>query len=232
MQAKDVMTSPVISVLEETAVHDIVRLLLKHRISAVPVVDQSEHVVGIVSEGDLLSPPGALPDGTYTKQAWWLAAMMLGGSLDFDKLHGRTAGEVMTRRVFAVDEATQLAEIAQLLEKRHIKRVPVLNAGRLVGIVSRANLLHGLSNDIIESHEPGAAEDRAIRAHVVDAIRQQPSLESYVINATVRAGAVKLWGVVDNDDARQVAQRTAENVAGVASVQNNLGPGPVSGLPL
>ena len=232
MRATDVMTTPVISVMEDAPVHDIVRALLKHRISAVPVVDESRHVVGIVSEGDLLSAPGALPEGGYGKQAWWLAAMMLGGSLDFDKLHGRTASEIMTRRVFTVDEDARLAEIARILEQKHIKRVPVLKDGRLVGIVSRANLLHGLSNDIIEEHEPGAAQDREIRAHVVDALRHQSELDSHIINVTVKGGIVKLWGVVDNEAARDTAQRAAEGVAGAESVENNLGPGPVSGLPI
>ena len=229
MQAKDVMTSKVISVTADTPVHDLVRLLLRHRISALPVVDDSRQVVGIVSEGDLLS---AAPEGIYGKPAWWLAGLMVGANLDYEQIYERTASEVMTREVTTVEEDTPLAAIAKTLEREHIKRVPVLKDGKLVGIVSRANLLHGLANDIIERHEPGWAADRTIRAHVVDALRHESALDAHVINVTVREGVVTLWGVVDGEAARAAAQRLAMAVADVKSVENHLGPGPVSGLPM
>lgn len=228
MQAKDVMTSKVITVAADTVVHDIVRALLKHRISAVPVVDESQQVVGMVSEGDLLGAP----EGIDGARVWWLAALMYGGSLSFDELHGRTAREVMTRSVFSVEEDTSLAEIAKLLERKHIKRVPVLRGGALVGIVSRANLLHGLANEIIERHEPGATEDRAVRTRVVNALRHEALLDAKVINVTVKDGSIQLWGVIDNEAQHAAAQRAANNAAGERSVESNLGPGPVSGLPI
>ncbi len=232
MQARDVMTTDVISVFADTPVHDIVKALLKHRVSAVPVVNRNQHVVGMVSEGDLLFDPEGPPAGGPAKQAWWLAALMLGGSFDYDQLHGRTAGEIMTRRVFTVDEEASLPEIARLLERRHIKRVPVLKDKQLVGIVSRANLLHGFANDIIERHEPGAASDRAIRADVIDALRRQTMLSSRVINVTVKDGVVELWGTVDNGEQKEAAERAATDVTSVKSVNNNLTPSPVTGLPV
>jgi hypothetical protein len=182
----------------------------------------------MVSEGDLLS----LTEGVEGKSAWWLAAMMLGGSLDFDTVHGRTANEIMTRHVIVVAEDTPLADIAKALERHHIKRVPVVRDGKLVGIVSRANLLHGLAHDIIEQHEPGAAKDREIRNHVVDALRHEALLDAHVINVTVKEGAVQLWGVVDSEAARTAAEQAARGVAGVSELDSHLGPGPVSGLPL
>ena len=228
MQAKDVMTTPVISVTEQTRVHDVVRLLLEHRISALPVIDAQQRVVGMVSEGDLLRAP----DQVRGKQVWWLSALMLGGTLDYERIHASTAGDVMNRPVVAVAEDAPLHEIARLLERRHIKRVPVLRDGRLVGIVSRANLLHGLASDIIEQHEPGAGADRSIRAHVVDALRHESLLASRLINVTVSDGAVTLWGMVENDAQRDAAKRTAQTVAGVTSVENNLGLEPASGIPI
>jgi CBS domain-containing protein len=152
MQAKDIMTVNVISVSEDSHVHEVVRLLLKYRISAVPVVDGARKVVGIVSEGDLLRPEGAR--GARTQRPWWLEAVFAGQTVAYEKAHGRTAGAVMTRNVFTVDEDTPLNEIAELLERHHIKRVPVLSGGRLAGIVSRANLLHGLANTIVEHQSP------------------------------------------------------------------------------
>lgn len=228
MQARDVMTSNVVSVTSDTRVHDIVQLLMKHRISAVPVVDSEQHVVGIVSEGDLL----AAPEDIYGKQAWWLVGLMLGGALDYDALHASTAGEVMTRRVISVEEGAALSDVAKILERKHIKRVPVVRDGKLVGIVSRANLLHGLANDIIEQHEPGMAEDRALRAQVVNGLMHEPSLEPYLVNVTVKDGAVRVWGVVSDEKARMNAERIAQQIPGVQSVENNLGPGPVSGMPV
>jgi CBS domain-containing protein len=222
------MTTTVIAVPEETRVHDLVRLLLEHRISAVPVIDEHRRVVGMVSEGDLL----AAPEAVRGKQAWWLSALMLGGTLDYDRIHSSTAGDVMSQPVIAVEEDTSLTEIASLLERKHIKRVPVLRDGALVGIVSRANLLHGLSSEIIERHEPGAARDRAIRSRVVDALHHDPLLASLLINVTVNEGAVVLWGVVENDAQSDAAGAAARAAEGVTSVENNLGPGPVSGLPL
>ena len=104
MQAKDVMTVNVISVTEDAPVHEIVRLLLNYRISAVPVVDSARKVVGIVSEGDLLRPEGA--SGARTRRPWWLEALSAGQTVAFDKAHGRTAGAIMTRNVVTVDEDT------------------------------------------------------------------------------------------------------------------------------
>jgi CBS domain-containing protein len=228
MQAKDVMTTPVISVSEQTRVHDVVRLLLEHRISAVPVVDADQRVLGMVSEGDLLRAPGQ----ARGRQVWWLTVLMLGGTLDYERIHGSTAGDVMNHPIVAVAEDTPLNEIARLLERRQIKRVPVLRDGRLVGIVSRANLLHGLAGDIIEQHEPGAAANRSVRDLVVDALRHEPLLASRLINVTVNDGTVALWGVVENGAQRDAAERAARGVTGVRSVENNLCHEAVSGLPV
>ena len=227
MQAKDVMTTPVISVWEETRVHEVVRLLLEHRISAVPVVDEDQRVVGIVSEGDLL----LAPDASRGRQAWWLTALMSGGTLDYERIHASTAGDVMSRPVVCVEEHTPLRDIARTLERRHIKRAPVVRDGALVGIVSRANLLHGLADEIIEDHEPGAAANRALRVRVVNALRKEPLLASRLVNVTVNDGVVSLWGEVENDAQRDVAARVAQAVDGARSVENHLGLEPVSGLP-
>ena len=230
MQAKDIMTVNVISVSEDTPVHEVVGLLLKHRISAVPVVDGERKVVGIVSEGDLLRPEGASRSGT--KRPWWLEAVFAGQTVAYEKAHGRTAGAVMTRNVFTVDEDTPLNEIAELLERHHIKRVPVVSEGRLAGIVSRANLLHGLANIIIDHHEPGAAKDRQLRHELMKILLDEHKLDTVFVNVTVSDSNVRLWGVVENADEAAAAEGAAKNLPGVKSVENNLGPGPMSGVPV
>jgi CBS domain-containing protein len=216
------MTTSVVSVSTDTPVHEIVSTLLKHGISAVPVLDAGQHVVGIVSEGDLLLDSDAPTLEGPGEQAWWLATLVLGGSIDYDKLRARTAGEIMTSRVISVGEDAGLADIARLLERNSIKRVPVLNDNKLVGIVSRANLLHGLASSIAERHEPGIAHDRGIRVRVVDALRNQVLLNSQLINVTVTDGVVELWGAVDNDEQRKCAEQTADGVDGVSSVRSSL----------
>jgi CBS domain-containing protein len=227
MQAKDIMTVNVISVAEDTPVHEIVRLLLRHRISAVPVVDGARNVVGIVSEGDLLRP-----EGTGTRRPRWLEAVSAGRPVAYEQGRDSTAATVMTRNVIAVEEDARLNDIAELLERQHIKRVPVLRDGKLAGIVSRANLLHGLADAIVDRHEPGAAKDRQIRHELMRILLEEHKLDTVCINVTVNDGNVRLWGVVDNADEAATAEGAAKALPGVRSVQNNLGPGPMSGVPV
>ena len=230
MQAKDVMTANVISVSQQTPIHEVVDLLLKYRISAVPVVDSVGNVVGIISEGDLLRPEGE--SRSAARRPWWLEAISAGRTVAYETAHGRTAGAVMTRNVLTVDEDTPLNEIARLLERHHIKRVPVLKHGRLAGIVSRANLLHGLANTIIEHHEPGAAEDRQLRSELINTLLADSRLETALVNVTVRDGNIRLWGTVENIDDAAEAENAVKSAPGVRSVENNLHPGPMSGVPV
>src|SRR5690606_8514615 len=140
MQASDVMSTPVISVTEDTSVAEVARLLLRHGISAMPVLGANGRLLGIVSEGDLVR---RVESGTEREASWWLR--LFGDSeervRDYAKTHGRRVTDVMTREVTTVNEDASLPEIAALLERRRIKRVPVMRGGEVVGIVSRANLL-------------------------------------------------------------------------------------------
>ena len=230
MQAKDIMTVNVISVSEDTPVHEVVGLLLKHRISAVPVVDERAEGCGYRQRGGPAAPRGHEPRRNA-------ASVVAGGDLrrpavTYEKAQGRTAGAVMTRNVITVDENTPLNEIAALLERHHIKRVPVLSDGRLAGIVSRANLLHGLANIIVDHHEPGAAKDRQLRHELMKILLDEHKLDTVFVNVTVSDGNVRLWGVVENAEEAAVAETAAKTLPGVKSVENNLGPGPMSGVPV
>lgn len=230
MQAKDIMTVNVISVSKDTPIHDVVGLLLKHRISAVPVVDEMGVVVGIVSEGDLLRDEATgrrRPD-----HPWWLVAVVSSGAVTYEKARYGTAAGVMSRDVVTVQEDTPLPEIAELLERRQIKRVPVVANGNLVGIVSRANLLHGLANMIVDHHDPGAEKDRRLRNKLLKVLMNRPDFESVLINVTVRDGEVRLWGVMESDEEVAAAEKLVESVPGVTSVENNLNLGPLTGVPV
>ena len=158
LTAADVMTREVVSVGPDTPVRAIAELLYTRRISGVPVLEEGR-LIGVVSEGDLIGHAAAIGE---QRRSWWLGALMNDSvsARDYAKTHGRTARDVMTSAVITIDEAATLAEIARTLERHRIKRVPVLREGKLVGIVSRGNLLQGLATLEVE-----AASDRGRPRH-------------------------------------------------------------------
>jgi CBS domain-containing protein len=216
------MTTNVVTVQPDTGVPEIARLLLKHRISAVPVVDADRRVLGIVSEGDLMR---RAETDTESRHSWWLEAIFTtqDRAEEYIKTHGRKAGDLMTRDVVGVTEDTPLYEIAGLLEKHHIKRVPVTRDGRLIGIVSRANLLHGLAAKGAESTGPSSSDDQTIREKLLHALSKEVGLDMALINVVVNGGVVQLWGLVGSGTEKKAAQVSAENTPGVKAVENHLG---------
>ncbi len=147
LNAADVMTTPVIYVMSETPVKEIAGILLRHGISAVPVVEDSGRVVGIVSEGDLVLH--AAPRGRE-RRPWWLdiiekSSERSEGLQNYLDRHGLRAKDVMSEAVITVAHDTPITAVADVLQRNKIKRVPVMRAGQMVGIVSRANLLAALA---------------------------------------------------------------------------------------
>lgn len=221
MRAVDVMTPNVITVTLDTEVREIAGLLLEHNISALPVVDASGNVLGIVSEGDLMR---RVENGTGRRKSWWLRSIFAGANdaSEYIKRHARKAGEIMTPNPVTITEDEPLHRVARMLEKQHIKRVPVVRDGKLVGIVSRANLLQGLAaGSTVESET--VADDRAIRDAIIKEIRNNTGVWVERINVIVSQGVVQLWGLVDSQQQKIAAQVAAENTPGVKSVENNLG---------
>lgn len=223
MKARDVMTKDVVSVTPDATVQEIARLLLGRRISAVPVIDDEQVLMGIVSEGDLINRAEA---GTEQNPgSWWLNAFVSDDTLAarFTKCHGRTASDVMTRNPATVTEDTALSDIARLLETRHIKRVPVVSNAYVVGIVSRANLLHGLAT--MASAQAGSAneDDNVLRDQVVEAMGKQKWSRTYSLNVTVDDGVVHLWGVVGSTKVRDAISVLIGEVSGVKAIENHLG---------
>ena len=219
MQAKDVMSTTVVTVRAQASVRDVARLLLERRISAVPVVDAKGRVQGIVSEGDLI---GRAESETESRRSWWLdlLADRDGMALDYVKSHGRTAGDVMTREVITVGERTPLAKIAMLLERHRIKRVPVLRAGKVVGIVSRANLLHGLVAQKTAGGEV-AASDREIRSRILKEL-DKAGVDKLYVDVIAANGVVELWGFVETDVQKRALRVAVMNMKGVKRVVDNM----------
>ena len=221
MQAKDVMTAPAITVGPDTSVEEVARVLLDKRVSAVPVVEAAGALVGIVSEGDLMR---RAESGTEGRRSWWLS--LVGQEPDararaYVKTHGRHAKDIMSPRVAMVTTATPLQDIAAILEKRHIKRVPVVDeAGRVVGIVSRANLLHGLT--VSMARKAPAPGDDALRTALLAAIGDSV-VDAHLVTTVVRDGVASLWGMVQTEDEKNAVRVAVENTPGLAAVDNQVG---------
>ena len=218
MLAIDIMTPGVIIAAPDTPIAEVIRLMLSHHVSAIPIVER-DTLVGIVSEGDLIRRAEL---GTESGPSYWhvLTRSTAHLAAEYVHTHGRTAKAVMTAPVIAVADSAPLAEIADLLDKHHIKRVPVLREGKLLGIVSRADLLRALAARIAL---PGAVDDRRIREAVLAELSAQPwggrPTEGNVI---VQDGVVHLWGYVDSASARQARVVVAESAAGVRRVEDHM----------
>jgi CBS domain-containing protein len=219
MQAADIMTPDVICAGPETPLAELVHLMLDNRISAVPIVANGQ-LVGIVSEGDLLR---RAETGTEPRPERWLELMTSSNRLaaDYTRTHGIRASEVMTRDVVTVIDTTSMADIAQLLAAKRIKRVPVMRGDKLVGIVSRRNLLYALASRL--SGPPGAADGQAIRDAFYGELRKRRWADSPgSINAVVADGVVHLWGVAPDDERRQAMVVVAETIPGVRGVEDHM----------
>jgi len=222
MLASDIMTTNVITVGPQAAVTEIARTLISRNISAVPVVDENQSVVGIVSEGDLLRRP---ENNTDNRRSWWLNifASEEDEARSYAKSHGQTAADVMTDGIISVGEDTPVGQIAGILEKKHIKRVPVLRDGKLVGIVSRANLLHGLASAKSSATPTPSTDDRSIRQTLIASLEGEGWVSHGALNVVVTDGVVELWGWVESDQERKSLIIAAKNVEGVKTVEDHLG---------
>jgi CBS domain-containing protein len=225
MRAMDVMTTEVITVDENASVPSVAKLMANHSISAVPVVDKSNRVIGMVSEGDLLHRAEI---GTEHRRSWWLEMVSSTNKLagDYVKSHSGKVKDVMTRDVISVVDTTPVADIAVLLETNRIKRVPVLRDGKLVGIVSRANLVRALAMTITDPGSGAEADDRAIRDKLLAELKAQKWAEVSPANVTVKDGVVHLWSSYLSERERQALIVAAEYTPGVRGVEDHMRPVP------
>jgi CBS domain-containing protein len=220
MKAKDVMTSPVVSIDPDSTVTETVRIMLTRRISGLPVADKKGRLVGIVTEGDFLR---RAETGTQRQRPRWLEFIVGPGRLasEYARSHGRKVGEIMTPDPVTVTEDTPLEEVVRLMEKRQIKRVPVVRGDSMVGIISRANLLHALASTVRDV-KPATQSDEAIRTQLMAELEKQTWAPIALINPVVREGVVELWGTITDDRERQALVVAAENVPGVKGVRDHL----------
>lgn len=219
MQARDVMMSPVITAKPYFTIQHVAKLLLEHGISAVPVINDDAQLVGIISEGDLMH---RAETGTESRPSWWLAWVASNKALaeTFTKERSRKVVDVMTKQVITVAPNAPLNEVAELLEKRRIKRVPVVENGKLVGILSRASLIQALASSPVDFRiQPS---DSAIRTSILGLLKKQPWVYSNLINVTAHDGVVDLWGTASSDEVKKAIRVAAESVHGVRAVNDHI----------
>lgn len=223
MNAAEVMTTSVITISPNASIQEVAQSLLANRISALPVVDDDGKLLGIVSEGDLLHRAEA---GTEVRGSWWLHAFRSNESLatEFVKSNSRKVADVMTQNVITVEPETTLKDIASLLEKKHIKRVPVVSNGKVVGIVSRANLLQAVAcgGGGEENEVDRRAENIGLRQKVLNELKDKPWTIAASINIIAHEGVVDLWGIVGTEKEKQAIRVAAENTSGVKEVNDHL----------
>ena len=230
MRAMDVMTTNVITVEPDTSVQQLATLLSERGISGVPVVDRDNRLLGVVTEGDLLH---RAETGTerriQRRRSRWLDTIGADqeAARDYVKAHGRIVREIMTREVISVSDTTELADIATLLETKRIKRVPVLRDGRLVGIVSRANLVRALAMTKSEAAVVADSDDRTIRQRLITELTGQEWVHMWAADIIVRDRVVHLWFSDDrSEEERQAVRVAAENIPGVSQVEEHIVPAP------
>jgi CBS domain-containing protein len=218
MQTKDVMTQSVVSVGPDDTILRAIRLMLQHKISGLPVVDASGQLVGIVTEGDFLR---RTETGTEHRSPRWIEFLMGPGPLavEYAHSHGRKVREVMTTEVRSVTEDASLADIVDVMEKYHVKRVPVMRDKYIIGIISRSNVMRAVARKGRQTVEVGAsADDAKIRRELAELLDKQRWAPTGTINVRVSDGTVTFTGAIYDDRERDALRVAAENIVGVKDV--------------
>jgi CBS domain-containing protein len=218
MQVRDVMTRNVIAAKADDSILSAARLMLQNRISGLPVLDASGALVGVVTEGDFLRR-GEL--GTTKRRPKWVEFLLGPGKLAEEYVHqsGRKVSEVMTRDPRTVGEDDTLESVVTQMERHRIKRLPVLRDGRVVGIISRANLLHALAS-LARETPASSGGDAAIRDRILEALAKQHW--ALAVNVVVKNGIAEIWGTIMDERERQACIVAVENVPGVKQVHDHL----------
>ena len=219
MNASDVMTRNVVSISTDATVLQAARMMLEHHISGLPVVS-NDKLVGIVSEGDFLRRQETQ---TQRRRSRWLEFLMGPGRMaeEYTRTHGSKVSEVMTTALQTVEENTSLEDIVKLMERHRIKRVPVLRAGKMVGIITRANLMHAMVG-LARGAKPIKASDAAIREQLMKVMQEQTWAPTAMVDVQVHDGVVELWGTIVDERQRDALKVAAENIPGVGAVKDHM----------
>lgn len=220
MKIQDVMTIDPAVVNAGTSVFEAMRLMLERRVSGLPVTDAHGKLVGIVSEGDFLRR-GEL--GTEKHRPRWIELLISPGKLadEYTGAHALSVGEIMTTDLHTVTPDMALTDAVQMMEKRHIKRLPVIKDDRLVGIISRADLMRAFLTQVPHAAVP-ATSDTRLRERITAEIDRQAWGPSALVHVSVDGGVATMNGVLVDERVRDALRVLAENIVGVGQVRDRL----------
>ena len=223
MKAHEIMTRDVMTVRSDTSVRDIAALMVEKHISGVPVLTDDGKLIGMVSQSDLLHRAEV---GTDRKHKWWFRILANSSALarEYSKAHGLRARDIMSRYVVSVRDDAELRDVADILDKRRIKRVPVVRGDRLVGLITRGDLVRALSQ-VQVSTAVKAISNADLHKMLYDRIRSQSWINDNYISLTVNDGIVELAGFVERDDQRNALRVLVEETDGVNRVDDKISVG-------
>ena len=220
MQARDVMTERVIAVTLDTPVTDVARLLLEKGISGVPVEDAEGHLVGMISEADLMHRVELGPQKLPQKpERWWITMSEAELAEAYKKTRGLTAREVMHEGIHSVPPDADLVDVVEAMERHAVKRMLVLEDGKLRGIVTRSNLLRGFLAGRAAAET--SQSDWAVRKKIMEELRDQAWTTVASNNVMVTKGVVSLWGSVSSVEQRNALRAAVEAIPGVKRVEDH-----------
>ncbi len=220
MNAADVMSLGAATIHKDASVAEAAKMMLQYGISGLPVLDDNERVVGIVTERDFLRRGES---GTELKRPRWSEFFILPGprAEEYVRSHSRKVSDVMTPNVITVSDDTLLNEVVDLMERHNIKRIPVLRDHKIIGIVSRANLLRLIARSVEVAHRP-SNDDQEIRSRILKELQGQSWAPLTSIEIVVREGDVELRGALSDERLRDGIRVAAENVPGVKTITDSL----------
>jgi CBS domain-containing protein len=222
MLAKEIMTREIITVRPETSIQELAQLMTERRISGVPVVDAANQLLGIVSVSDLVH---RVETGTQRKRKWWAALFTDAQTLarDFVKTHGTQVSDLMTRKVVCVSTESELRHVADVLDRHGVKRVPVLEGGKLVGLISRSDLVRAVAQAAASgTPTPALTDDGAVQKALIERMDAQPWLSPSLVTPVVAAARIELYGYVASEDQRRALLLLTRELAGPREVKDEL----------
>jgi CBS domain-containing protein len=220
MKAADAMSRDLLTVTPDSTIASAIELMIEHRVSGLPVVTRDGQVAGVITEGDLLRRPET---GTDVSHSLWRALLGSPGreAEEYARAHGRQVGEVMSRGIVSAPPDVDLAGVVSLMEAHHVKRVLILERDRLVGIITRADILRALLQELSDSPDPGT-NDQEIRQRFRTALQELRWAPRATVTGSVTNGTLTLEGVILDPRERGALHVIAENIPGVRRVIDRL----------
>lgn len=220
MKAKDAMTHCVVSIAPDAPILEAIGRMISHQVSGMPVIDADGKLAGMITEGDFLH---RAETNTEAPRRRWLELLLgpASSAEEYSRSHGRSVQDVMSPNVITVDAEAPLGEVVRLMEENAIKRIPVLQDGRVVGIVSRADLMAALAERLTESTKQSAS-DAAIRESIIAEMGKQTWCPLHALKVVVRSGVVEVKGTIFDEQQRRALRVLVGNVEGVKGVRDHL----------